>query len=152
MILLAHSFFLNHDAKQLSKMKPYSPLSTLILASLLRTNGHEVALFDATFASGVEDFKAALDEHRPHSVVVMEDNFNFLTKMCTTLRRPGFTEAEDACSNKGLITKTSPRAAAQVTSTILRWHSTTCSALRRPSLRVPGSTRRAPFDSPASSR
>src|SRR4051794_35455482 len=68
-------------------MKPYSPLSTLILSSLLRTKGHKVALFDATFASGVEDFEAALDAHCPTIVVVMEDNFNFLTKMCTTLRR-----------------------------------------------------------------
>ena len=87
MILLAHSFFLINDAKQLAKMKPYSPLSTLILAALLRANGHEAALFDATFAAGVEDFQAALDTHRPNVVVVMEDNFNFLTKMCTQVRR-----------------------------------------------------------------
>jgi len=87
MILLAHSYFLNIDAKQLAKMKPYSPLSTLILASMLRDNGHQVAMFDATFATGVEDFAAALEAHRPTIVVVMEDNFNFLTKMCTTTRR-----------------------------------------------------------------
>ncbi|WP_256375885.1 B12-binding domain-containing radical SAM protein [Caulobacter sp. S45] len=68
-------------------MKPYSPLSTLILASMLRDNGHQVAMFDATFATGVEDFAAALEAHRPTIVVVMEDNFNFLTKMCTTTRR-----------------------------------------------------------------
>jgi anaerobic magnesium-protoporphyrin IX monomethyl ester cyclase len=86
-ILLSHSFFLKNDAKQLAKMKPYSPLSTLILASMLRANGHETALFDATFATGVEDFAVALDAHRPSVVVVMEDNFNFLTKMCTTVRR-----------------------------------------------------------------
>ena len=87
MILLAHSYFLDHDAKQHARMKPYPPLSTLLLASLLRTQGHEVALFDATFAAGVEDFDVALDAHRPSVVAVMEDNFNFLTKMCTTGRR-----------------------------------------------------------------
>ena len=87
MILLSHSYFLHNDAKQLAKMKPYSPLSTLILASLLRANNHEAALFDATFATSVEDFEAALDAHRPSVVVVMEDNFNFLTKMCTQSRR-----------------------------------------------------------------
>ena len=59
MILLSHSFFLKNDAKQLAKMKPYSPLSTLVLASMLRSNGHEAALFDATFATGVEDFAVA---------------------------------------------------------------------------------------------
>jgi anaerobic magnesium-protoporphyrin IX monomethyl ester cyclase len=86
-ILLAHSYFLNQDPKQYARMKPYSPLSTLLLAALLRENGHEVALFDATFASGVEEFEVALDRTRPSVVVVMEDNFNFLTKMCTTVRR-----------------------------------------------------------------
>jgi anaerobic magnesium-protoporphyrin IX monomethyl ester cyclase len=50
-------------------------------------NSHDVALFDATFAAGVEDFEAALDAHQPNIVLVMEDNFNFLTKMCTTVRR-----------------------------------------------------------------
>jgi anaerobic magnesium-protoporphyrin IX monomethyl ester cyclase len=87
MILLAHSYFLNNDAKQFSKMKPYAPLSTLILSSMLRENGHPVAMFDATFANSVENFAAALDAHQPSIVVVMEDNFNFLTKMCTTSRR-----------------------------------------------------------------
>ncbi|MGZ6038697.1 MAG: B12-binding domain-containing radical SAM protein, partial [Phenylobacterium sp.] len=54
---------------------------------MLRKNGHEVALFDATFATGARDFEVALDAHQPRVVVVMEDNFNFLTKMCTSVRR-----------------------------------------------------------------
>jgi anaerobic magnesium-protoporphyrin IX monomethyl ester cyclase len=86
-ILLGHSNFLRQDAKQQAKMKPYAPLSTLIAAGLLRRAGHEVALFDATFANGVAAFEAMLDEIRPRIVVIMEDNFNFLTKMCTTVRR-----------------------------------------------------------------
>lgn len=87
MILLGHSYFLAQDPKQQAKMKPYAPLSTLLTSALLRQTGHEVALFDATFASGVEAFEALLDRLRPKAVVVMEDNFNFLTKMCTTVRR-----------------------------------------------------------------
>lgn len=87
MILLAHSNFILQDAKQQERMKPYPPLSTLLAAALLRSKGHEVALFDATFANGVADFEAMLDELDPEIVVVMEDNFNFLTKMCTTVRR-----------------------------------------------------------------
>jgi anaerobic magnesium-protoporphyrin IX monomethyl ester cyclase len=86
-ILLGHSNFLVHDPKQQARMRPYSPLSTLIAAALLRREGHDVALFDATFAAGVEAFEAMLDTVRPAIVVIMEDNFNFLTKMCTTVRR-----------------------------------------------------------------
>jgi anaerobic magnesium-protoporphyrin IX monomethyl ester cyclase len=86
-ILLAHSNFLAKDPKQLAKMKPYSPLSTLIAAALLRREGHDVALFDATFETGLESFEAKLDEVRPDVLLLIEDNFNFLTKMCTTGRR-----------------------------------------------------------------
>lgn len=68
-------------------MRPYAPLSTLLAAALLRRAGHEVALFDATFADGVGAFAAMLDAVRPAVVVIMEDNFNFLTKMCTSVRR-----------------------------------------------------------------
>jgi anaerobic magnesium-protoporphyrin IX monomethyl ester cyclase len=86
-ILTTHSYFLNHDAKQVARMTPYSPLSTLIATALLRERGHRVAHFDSTFADGIDAFESALDLHRPSVVAVMEDNFNFLTKMCTVRRR-----------------------------------------------------------------
>jgi anaerobic magnesium-protoporphyrin IX monomethyl ester cyclase len=87
MILLAHSYYLAHDPKQLERMKPYPPLATLLAAALLRQRGHPVALFDAMLAPGVEAFEAALDETRPSIVAIMEDNFNYLTKMCTVRMR-----------------------------------------------------------------
>jgi anaerobic magnesium-protoporphyrin IX monomethyl ester cyclase len=85
--LFAHSNFMVQDDKQMARMRPYSPLSTLIAAALLRREGHRVALFDATFADGIEAFAQMLGELRPVVVAIMEDNFNFLTKMCTTVRR-----------------------------------------------------------------
>ncbi|TCS14925.1 radical SAM protein [Caulobacter sp. BK020] len=87
MILFAHSFFLAQDAKQREKMKPYAPLSTLLAAALVRRAGREVVLFDATFEAGPQAFIVALERLRPSGVVLMEDNFNFLTKMCTAVRR-----------------------------------------------------------------
>jgi anaerobic magnesium-protoporphyrin IX monomethyl ester cyclase len=86
-ILFAHSNFMVQDAKQMARMRPYAPLSTLIAAALCRREGHDVALFDATFADGIAAFANAVDETRPQAVAIMEDNFNFLTKMCTTVRR-----------------------------------------------------------------
>jgi anaerobic magnesium-protoporphyrin IX monomethyl ester cyclase len=96
MILLAHSYFLSHDAKQLARMKPYPPLATLLAAALLREQGYQVALFDAMLAPGVDAFEQALDAARPDIVAIMEDNFNFLTKMCTVRMR------EDAVRMVGL--------------------------------------------------
>jgi radical SAM superfamily enzyme YgiQ (UPF0313 family) len=81
-VLLAHSFFLKNDPKQVEKMRPYAPLGTLFAAAQLREAGHSVALFDAMLAAGEEEFAGALDQHRPRFVVFYEDSFNFLNKMC----------------------------------------------------------------------
>jgi anaerobic magnesium-protoporphyrin IX monomethyl ester cyclase len=86
-VLFAHSLFLRHDGKQLKRMRPYSPLATLIAAAALRERGFEVRLFDATFADGVEEFRRTLDDVQPEIVAIVEDNFNFVTKMCTARMR-----------------------------------------------------------------
>ncbi|HEY9230368.1 MAG TPA: hypothetical protein VIP11_27195, partial [Gemmatimonadaceae bacterium] len=87
MILLANSFFLRNDPKQSQRMKPYPPLATMLVGAALRERGHAVTMFDATFASGVEDFVAMLRATRPAVVGILEDNFNYLTKMCTVATR-----------------------------------------------------------------
>lgn len=97
MILLAHSYFLRHDPKQFARMKPYAPLATLLTAALLRERGHRLTLFDAMLAEGMEEFRAVLAEAGPTLVGILEDNFNFLTKMCTVRMREATLEMiEDA--------------------------------------------------------
>lgn len=87
-ILLTHSNHLYSDRKQVRKMQPYPPLQTLIAAALLRERGYSVALCDVTLAASPDDeFRAALQSFRPSLVAVIEDNFNFLTKMCLTRNR-----------------------------------------------------------------
>jgi anaerobic magnesium-protoporphyrin IX monomethyl ester cyclase len=85
--LLAHSFFLHRDAKQLERLKPYPPLTTLLAAGMLRDAGERVEVFDATFAQGPSAFDARLAGLAPSVLLMIEDNFNFLTKMCTENRR-----------------------------------------------------------------
>ena len=86
-VLLAHSYYLAHDAKQWRKMKPYPPLATLLVASVLRERGFDVELFDAMLARSETEFALALDASDAAIVGILEDNFNFLTKMCTTRNR-----------------------------------------------------------------
>ena len=81
-ILVCHSYFLGFDQKQKQRAKPYPPLATLQLVSLLRTAGHEVALFDATLDDDFSRFERQLDVIKPQLVVFYEDNYNFLSKMC----------------------------------------------------------------------
>jgi anaerobic magnesium-protoporphyrin IX monomethyl ester cyclase len=87
LVLLAHSFYFRRDAKQLERLKPYPPLTTLLAAAMLREAGHQVSLFDATFEEGAGAFDAALAGQPPSVLLLIEDNFNFLTKMCTENRR-----------------------------------------------------------------
>lgn len=86
-ILVAHAYFLRFDGKQFARAKPYPPLATLQAASLLRQAGHEVALFDAMLAEGTDDYQRQLDSVVPHLVLLYEDNFNYLSKMCLARMR-----------------------------------------------------------------
>jgi len=81
-IQVTHSYFLQYDPKQWERGKPYPPLATIQVAALLRRMGHAVALFDAMLADGVEAYERSLPSAEPDLVVLYEDNFNFLTKMC----------------------------------------------------------------------
>ena len=81
-IQVGHSYFLGYDPKQWERGKPYPPLATIQIAALLREMGHVTTLFDAMLADGVEDYQASLQSARPDVVVIYEDNFNYLTKMC----------------------------------------------------------------------
>ena len=90
-VLLTHSNHLFSDRKQVEKMQPYPPLQTILAASVLRKSGIEPALFDPTLQPPgrelLEAFEQSLDKHRPRLVVVCEDDFNFLSKMCLTRNR-----------------------------------------------------------------
>jgi len=86
-ILLTHSYHLYYDSKQVKKMQPYPPLGTLYAAALLRESGYSVAVFDTMLNDPDQEFSEALKRHRPRIVVVYEDNFNFLSKMCLTRMR-----------------------------------------------------------------
>jgi anaerobic magnesium-protoporphyrin IX monomethyl ester cyclase len=81
-ILVCHSYFLRFDRKQQDRAKPYPPLATLQVAAMLRKAGHEVSLFDAMLAEDLSRFERQLDVLKPQLVLLYEDNYNFLSKMC----------------------------------------------------------------------
>lgn len=75
------------DPKQEARRRPYPPLGTLYAAAVLRAAGWEVALFDATLAAGEAEFAAALRDVHPRLVVLYEDSFHWLSKMCLARMR-----------------------------------------------------------------
>ena len=64
-ILVCHSYYLRLDQKQVLRAKPYPPLATLQVVSLLRNAGHRVAFFDAMLADGIEEYDRLLQADRP---------------------------------------------------------------------------------------
>ena len=81
-ILFTHSYFLKFDEKEFRSMMPYAPLGTLYAASFLRTKNYSVALFDAMLATSEEELLSHLQLHQPKFLVIYDDDFNYLTKMC----------------------------------------------------------------------
>jgi radical SAM superfamily enzyme YgiQ (UPF0313 family) len=86
-VLLTHSNHVFSDEKQSRKMEPYPPLQTLLAAAVLRQAGLAVAVCDIALKSPEETLTKAIQEAAPCLVVVCEDDFNFLTKMCLSRNR-----------------------------------------------------------------
>ena len=103
-VLVTHSYHLPYDAKQLRKMQPYVPLATLYAASALRESGISVAAFDSMLQDPDENFELCLEEKRPRIVVVYEDDFNFLSKMCLTRMRKVAWKIANAAQAIGAVT------------------------------------------------
>jgi anaerobic magnesium-protoporphyrin IX monomethyl ester cyclase len=100
-ILVCHSYFLRLDPKQVERAKPYPPLATLQVAAILRQAGHEVSLFDAMLADGIDEYDRKLRALKPQLVLLYEDNFNFLSKMCLARMRRAACEMIAAARRAG---------------------------------------------------
>jgi anaerobic magnesium-protoporphyrin IX monomethyl ester cyclase len=86
-VLLTHSNHVFYDEKQRRKMEPYPPIQTLLAAAVLREAGLSVTVCDIALDSPEETLTKAIREAAPCLVVVCEDDFNFLTKMCLSRNR-----------------------------------------------------------------
>ena len=86
-VLLMHSNHVFSDEKQRQKMEPYPPLQTLLAAAVLRESGLTVTFCDIALESPKEKLSKAIRASAPCLVVVCEDDFNFLTKMCLSRNR-----------------------------------------------------------------
>lgn len=86
-ILFTHSYFLYFDGKQLDQGKPYPPLGTIQAAACLRKNNYNTALFDTNFVKNPLEIVDTLRSFKPEILVIYDDGFNYLTKMCLTKMR-----------------------------------------------------------------
>lgn len=100
-ILFTHSYFLRFDPKQWKQQQPYAPLGTIYAAAVLRQAGHTVSLFDTMFSKSPEEIIPVIEKHQPEYLVIYDDGFNYLTKMCLTNMREAAFEMSRMGKNKG---------------------------------------------------
>ncbi|MFM8912894.1 MAG: B12-binding domain-containing radical SAM protein [Flammeovirgaceae bacterium] len=86
-VLLANSYLYPLDAKQWAMQQPYPPLATLQAAAVLRQQGHSVSVFDVSLQHNVNATEDYLQSWKPDYLVIYDDGFNYLTKMCLTVMR-----------------------------------------------------------------
>lgn len=86
-VLFSHSYYYKLDAKQWKNKMPFPPLGTIYAASLLRKNGFSVTLFDTNLRDNPNEIETVLKETQPNYLVIYDDGFNYLTKMCLTNMR-----------------------------------------------------------------
>ena len=100
-VLFTHSYFLSFDPKEYEAMMPYPPLGTLYAASYARQHGYSVALFDSMLATDENELLPAIRLHRPRVVVIYDDDFNYLTKMCLSRMREAAFRMSSIAKNEG---------------------------------------------------
>lgn len=86
-VLFTHSYFLRFDPKQWKMQQPYLPLGTISAAAYLRNKNYQIELFDTMFAHSADEIIPELEKFQPEFLVIYDDGFNYLTKMCLTNMR-----------------------------------------------------------------
>ena len=86
-ILFSHSYYYKLDPKQWKNKTPFPPLGTLYAAALLRENNFIVDLFDTNLLNSPKSIQYILHKTKPKYLVIYDDGFNYLTKMCLTNMR-----------------------------------------------------------------
>jgi anaerobic magnesium-protoporphyrin IX monomethyl ester cyclase len=86
-ILFTNSYFYRFDEKQWEAQKPYPPYGTILAAAIMREIGFEVDLFDANLAESPKEISRQLTDFQPQYLAIIDDSFNYLSKMCLTVMR-----------------------------------------------------------------
>lgn len=82
-ILISHSYFHKLDSKEAAIHKPYPPLAPLYLAALIKHElNSDVFFHDVMFDQDEGPLVKYINLINPDLVIIYDDDFNYLTKMC----------------------------------------------------------------------
>ncbi|MDH3651275.1 MAG: radical SAM protein, partial [Saprospiraceae bacterium] len=85
-VLITNTYFYPLDRKQWREGQPYPPYGTLSAAAMLE-NDYQVIFYDNSLESSTRALVKRMDVTKPDYLVIYDDGFNYLTKMCLTVMR-----------------------------------------------------------------
>lgn len=101
-ILFTHSYFYRFDPKQWDAKQPYPPLGTIYAAAVMREAGYDISLFDTALIETPEKIVPVIEKEKPDYLVIYDDGFNYLTKMCLTNMREAAFRMAVIAKEKGI--------------------------------------------------
>ncbi|MEM9820040.1 MAG: radical SAM protein [Bacteroidota bacterium] len=90
-VLLTNAYFYRFDAKQWQDQKPYPPYGTIYAASVLRAAGFTIDFLDTNLRESPQEINSFLS-NQPNYLIIYDDGFNYLSKMCLTRMREAALE------------------------------------------------------------
>lgn len=102
-VLFTHSYFYKYDPKQWHFKQPYPPLGTIQAAAVIREGGFSVSLFDTSLKDGPEGLGHAIQQQQAKYLIIYDDGFNYLTKMCLTIMREAAFEMATEGKKQGCV-------------------------------------------------
>ena len=101
-ILIGQSYFRVLDPKELARRMPYPPLGTLYAAAILQVLNHKIIFFDSMMSSNPDEFIEMIETEKPNLILLYDDEFNYLTKMCLSRMRDKAVEFIKKGKNKNI--------------------------------------------------
>jgi len=100
-LLFANTYFYQFDRKQWKMAQPYPPLGTIYAAAQMRDQGYSVTLFDTNLSDDPGLVANHIDTSNPRYVIIYDDGFNYLTKMCLGRMKDAAFEMIKIAKEKG---------------------------------------------------
>lgn len=102
-VLFSHSYLYKLDPKQWKSRQPYPPLGTLQAAAVTRQANFDTSFFDTGLTNNPLDIVEVLEKEKPDYLILYDDGFNYLTKMCLSVMREAAFVMTRAAKQKGCI-------------------------------------------------
>lgn len=102
-VFFTHSYFYPLDTKQWNNRTPYPPLATITAFAVAKEVIPNASFYDPALDHGPANCIAAMKNEHPDVVVIYEDGFNYLTKMCLTVMRTACFEMIREAKELGAI-------------------------------------------------